>query len=119
MTLQRQMSLEHGPKINPPPPPCKKNLRPRPPESRLRPRPRRAVYPPECLRNKQAGTVMLMLYINEFGSVDRVEVVRSSGFPALDRAAAAAEKRSRFRPAVAGGRPVKSKARVPYTFQVK
>lgn len=79
----------------------------------------RAVYPPECLRNKQAGTVMLTLYINEFGSVDRVEVVRSSGFPAFDRAAAAAEKRSRFRPAVAGGRPVKSKARVPYTFQVK
>ncbi len=79
----------------------------------------RASYPADALRKKQTGTVQLMLYINETGSVDRVEVVGSSGFPALDAAAAAAEKKSRFRPAVKNGVPVKAKARVPYTFQLK
>ena len=78
-----------------------------------------AAYPPEARRAKQAGTVVLMLYINENGSVDRAEVVKSSGFPLLDQAAAKAEQKSRFRPAVVGGVPVKSKARVPYTFRLE
>ena len=79
----------------------------------------RASYPTEALRKKQTGTVQLMLYINETGTVDRVEIVGSSGYPALDAAAAAAEKKSRFRPAVKNGVPVKAKARVPYEFNLK
>ena len=79
----------------------------------------RAVYPADALRRKQTGTVQLMLYIDESGKVDRVEVVGSSGFPALDAAAASAEKKSRFRPVVRDGVPVKSRARVPYTFRLE
>jgi protein TonB len=79
----------------------------------------RAVYPPEALRKGETGTVLLELFISETGSVDRVSIVRSSGVPTLDAAAAAAEKRSRFRPPTVDGRPVKSKARVPYTFELR
>ena len=78
----------------------------------------RTTYPADALRKKQTGTVLLMLYINEYGTVDKAEVARSSGVPSLDAAAAAAECRSKFRPASSGGRPVKSKARVHVTFSL-
>ena len=80
---------------------------------------RTPTYPPDALRNKQTGRAVLLLYINEFGTVDRVEMVTSSGIPSLDAAATAAAKKSTFRPAVSGGRPVKSKAKVPFNFQIK
>ena len=79
---------------------------------------RTPTYPPDALRNKQTGRAVLLLYINEFGTVDRVEMVTSSGIPSLDAAATAAAKKSTFRPAVSGGRPVKSKAKVPFNFQI-
>lgn len=74
--------------------------------------------PAEALRKKQTGTVRLLLYINEQGTVDKVEIVQSSGFPSLDAAAMAAERRSTFRPAIINGSPVKSKVIVPYIFQL-
>ncbi|MBP7949120.1 MAG: TonB family protein [Verrucomicrobiales bacterium] len=77
-----------------------------------------AVYPPEAERQRQTGTVRLMLYISAAGTVDRVEVAASSGFPLLDAAAAAAERKSRFRPLTVNGTAVKSKALVPYTFRL-
>lgn len=79
----------------------------------------KASYPAEALRKKQTGTVRLLLYINERGTVDRVEIAQSSGFPSLDAAAMAAERRSIFKPAIINGSPVKSKVIVPYTFQLK
>ncbi len=80
---------------------------------------RTPVYPPEALRQKQAGTVTLMLYVNEFGTVDKVEVLSSSGIASLDEAALAAAKKSTFRPVVEGGKPIKSKAKLPFKFQVR
>ena len=80
---------------------------------------RTPTYPAEALRNKQTGRVVLLLYISEFGTVDRVETVSSSGISSLDAAAVNAAKKSTFRPAVSGGKPVKSKAKVPFNFQIK
>lgn len=79
----------------------------------------KAVYPADALRKAQTGTVRLLLYINERGAVDRVEIAQSSGFPSLDAAAAAAEKKSLFHPAVIDGKPVKTKVIVPYTFRLR
>ena len=73
-------------------------------------------YPIEAKRLKQEGIVVLALFINEKGQLDKVEVVQSSGFPLLDRAAIAAERRSRFRPAHRGGHAIACKAEVPYRF---
>lgn len=67
-------------------------------------------YPAEAKRKRQAGSVRLMLYISAAGSVDRVEVVRSSGFPLLDAAAVRAESRSRLNPARRNGIAVPSRA---------
>lgn len=77
------------------------------------------VYPAEALRRKQTGTVLLMVFVNESGTVDRIEVLQSSGNPALDAAAVTAEKKSRFSPLVKDGQPVKFKAKVPYRFQIQ
>jgi protein TonB len=79
----------------------------------------RAVYPAQAIRKNQTGTVTLTLYINELGSVDTVEVSQSSGSAQLDAAAVAAERKSKFRPLVRNGRPIKTKARVPYTFELR
>jgi protein TonB len=79
----------------------------------------KASYPAECRRQKQSGTVLLELFINEEGRVDRVEVARSSGFPALDAAAVAAERKSKFQPILQNGVPLKCRARVPYTFRLE
>lgn len=79
----------------------------------------KAAYPAEALRRKQTGTVRLLLYINERGTVDRTEIVQSSGFPLLDAAAQAAERRSVFKPAVINGAAVKTKVIVPYTFNLR
>lgn len=77
-----------------------------------------AKYPLEAKKLRQEGTVVLTLYINALGRLDKIEIKESSGFPLLDEAAIAAERQSRFRPAYLGNRPLASKAEVPYRFQL-
>jgi protein TonB len=77
-----------------------------------------AKYPLEAKKLRQEGTVVLALYINALGRLDKIEIKESSGFPLLDEAAIAAERQSRFRPAYIGNRPAPSKAEVPYRFQL-
>ncbi len=77
-----------------------------------------ARYPLEAKKSHQEGTVVLTLYINALGRLDKIEVKESSGFPLLDEAAITAERQSRFRPAYLGNRPVPSKAEVPYRFRL-
>ena len=76
----------------------------------------KAKYPAEAKRLRQEGVVVLGLYINESGRLDKIEVVQSSGFPLLDRAAIAAERSARFRPAYLRDQPIACKAEVPYRF---
>lgn len=63
-------------------------------------------YPPESRRRGEEGVVRLALRIDAEGRVQAVEVTGASGHPALDRAAVAAARRWRFRPATQGGLPV-------------
>lgn len=77
------------------------------------------VYPAEALRKKLTGTVLLMVYVNETGTVDRVEVLESSGVPSLDNAAINAEQRSRIAPLVKNGVALKFKAKVRRVFQLE
>ncbi len=47
-------------------------------------------YPPQAITAREQGVAMLKIVINRDGSVDGVEILRSSGFPTLDREAVAA-----------------------------
>jgi protein TonB len=77
------------------------------------------IYPPEAARRHQQGTVVLMLYINGNGTLDKVEIVKSSGFPLLDAAAIKEMKQSKFEPAMDGAIPIRSRAQASVTYRLE
>jgi len=76
-------------------------------------------YPIQARRQHEQGAVTLALYINMLGSLDKVEIVKSSGYPVLDEAAVDAMKQSRFKPAYQDRTPVSSRAEVIVTFRLQ
>jgi protein TonB len=115
----------------PPPPPAPKPVvvpptQPQPPTEEYVPvtQPNFAVqaahvYPPEAARRHQQGTVVLMLYINGIGALDKIEIVKSSGFPLLDEAAIREIKLSKFQPAMDGAIPIRSRAQASVTYRLE
>ncbi len=115
----------------PPPPPAPKPVvvpppKPKPPTEEYVPvtQPNFAVqaqhvYPPEAARRHQQGTVVLMLYINGSGTLDKIEIVKSSGFPLLDSAAIKEMKQSKFQPAMDGAIPIRSRAQASVTYRLE
>jgi periplasmic protein TonB len=77
------------------------------------------VYPTEAARRHQQGTIVLMLYINGSGTLERVEIVKSSGFPLLDAAAIKEMNQSRFEPAMDGAIPIRSRAQASVTYRLE
>jgi periplasmic protein TonB len=77
------------------------------------------VYPSEAARRHQQGSVVLMLYINGNGTLDKIEIVKSSGFPLLDAAAIKEMKQSRFQPAMDGAIPIRSRAQASVTYRLE
>ena len=64
----------------------------------------------------ESGTVVLVLDVDPEGVISKVAMDRSSGYPKLDAAAIEAAASWRFTPAQEGGKPVRSRVRVPVTF---
>ena len=77
-----------------------------------------ADYPPAALKQGLAGTVLLELLVNEFGSVDSVAVLRPLE-PSLDAAACAAAGAFIFQPAKEAGEAVPVIIEYEYTFSVR
>jgi protein TonB len=77
------------------------------------------VYPPEAARRHQQGTIVLMLYINGSGALDKIEIVKSSGFPLLDEAAIREMKLSKFEPVKDGAIPIRSRAQASVTYRLE
>jgi protein TonB len=65
-------------------------------------------YPATSADNCEEGSTKMKLSIDEKGHVVDVQLVTSSGFPALDNAALVAARKWRFSPARTGGKPVAS-----------
>lgn len=65
------------------------------------------------------GTVVLRMFVEENGSVSDVEVVRTSGIPALDAAMVQAAAFVRFHPAVRSGRYVPVWSQFPFNITVR
>ncbi len=78
----------------------------------------RPEYPEQARREGREGTVLLAVALGEDGAAAQVTVVRTSGSPLLDRAAAAAARLARYLPARSGGLPVPSTRRVAFTFRL-
>lgn len=74
------------------------------------------VYPPASLQAKETGTVRLSFQISAEGKVEDSSVVHSSGYPALDEAARSGIAKCSFKPALAGGKQVASRAQMQYVW---
>ncbi len=79
----------------------------------------RPIYPLGARRRGEEGTVVLDVKVADDGRAGGVTLVRSSGFPELDRAAERAAAQARFNPATRGGRPVESAARLTLVFRLR
>ncbi|WP_058834542.1 energy transducer TonB [Luteimonas abyssi] len=73
-------------------------------------------YPRSAMRRGETGQVLVSAQVGVDGLPHTVQVLRSSGYPALDRAAVRAVERWRFEPALRAGRPVPGDVQVPVDF---
>ena len=86
------------------------------------PRPRhtiRPVYPLESRQRGESGSVVAVVHVTAAGRVARVDIDRSSGHAALDRAARASLLAARFDPARRGASVVPARVRLTIVFMLK
>ena len=76
------------------------------------------VYPATSRRLGEEGTVRLRVLVDERGRPKDVDVLNSSGFERLDRAAIDAVKRWRFEAATDGTRAISTWTQVAITFKL-
>lgn len=77
------------------------------------------VYPSASRRLNEQGLVVVAVYMDTAGVPQQVQVVQSSGFERLDRAALAGVRTARFKPYAENGRPVAGWARIPIPFELE
>jgi protein TonB len=65
------------------------------------------------------GDVMLDVLVNKDGTVGDLKVIKSSGYPLLDRAAKSSVKNWLFEPGMVGNEKLKMWVRVPIRFELK
>lgn len=75
-------------------------------------------YPDVAVQNRWEGDVMLLLHIDAYGRVFKVEVLHGSGHAVLDEEAVAAIRRWIGQPAKRNGVPVESTAQLPVHFRL-
>ncbi|MBU1710128.1 MAG: energy transducer TonB [Proteobacteria bacterium] len=76
-------------------------------------------YPASARRNRQEGTVLLEVFVNDRGRVEELKIFRTSSYKALDRVALAAVENWEFEPGLKNGKPVSMWVRVPVRFVLK
>jgi TonB family protein len=73
-------------------------------------------YPDAAARRSLSGKVVIRLYIDEKGKVERVETLRADPAGYFERSAEGAFRAARFTPAMKGGRPVKAQMTIEVHF---
>ena len=74
-------------------------------------------YPAPAKSFRVEGTVILLAYINEYGEVKSVEIIKNIGF-GCGEAAAKVIAEAKFIPAVKNGKNASVKAAIPVKFQL-
>lgn len=77
------------------------------------------VYPPEAVRRAEQGAVMLLIHVSPEGLASGVDVLKSSGYRSLDRAAREAVTAWHFLPAVKDGEPIAFDMALRVNFQLE
>ena len=76
-------------------------------------------YPLRARRMGYEGLVMLKVLVDVNGRVDDLEVVGSSGYAILDKAASASVKKWMFEPGTEGGKKKKMWVKIPIRFELE
>jgi TonB family protein len=77
----------------------------------------RLFYPMDALQNSYSGTPRVVLYISKTGKVEKVRLLKSSGFEVLDNAAIDYSKNFIFNPAQRNGSPIDSRIAMDIKFE--
>ena len=75
-------------------------------------------YPSSLKKKGVEGRVLIELVVDNKGAVVSAKVKSTSGHKAFDDAALKAAKRTKFKPAIRGGKPVKAKVIYPISFKL-
>lgn len=78
----------------------------------------RPVYPDIARRRGQQGVVVLRVWVSKVGFPTKLEVLKSSGYGLLDKAAQESVMRWKFHPALLGNCAIDSVVEVPIRFQM-
>jgi len=73
-------------------------------------------YPAEAARRSLSGKVVIRIYINEKGTVDRVETLRARPEGVFERSAERAFRAARFTPGMKDKHPVKTQMTIEVSF---
>ena len=76
-------------------------------------------YPPGAGERREQGTVRVRTHVDELGLVTRVDIMRSSGYPRLDRAAQVSLRSWHFKPALRDGKPVPDDVELNVDFRLE
>jgi protein TonB len=76
-------------------------------------------YPPDAIRNGETGTAVVRIEVGADGEPVEVSLVTRTGSRSLDRAALAAARRWKFRPAQRNGQPVPGVVEAPIAFSLE
>jgi len=79
---------------------------------------RRVYYPADAKRRKVEGVVKILTYIDEYGVVEKAEVVEKLGY-GCDEAAQITVFYTKFKPGLLRGKPVKVQMIVPVEFKLE
>jgi protein TonB len=77
------------------------------------------VYPLWSKRAQEEGRVIVLVFINPQGWVDRAALEKSSGFPRLDESALTAARKARFKPLMRNGIAYAAQAKLPFDFVMR
>ncbi len=76
-------------------------------------------YPRLSRRRNEEGTVIIALSVTSAGLLEDIRIQRSSGYVLLDQAALKAIQKSRFKPAMKNGRPIRESVEQSFVFRLE
>lgn len=76
-------------------------------------------YPLTSRRNKEEGTVLFKIDIDEKGKLISYEIIKSSGFERLDTAAIDSVKKAKYQPTIKNNKAISSTIEISFNFNLK
>lgn len=77
------------------------------------------VYPEQAREHGHEGLVVLTVEILRDGTVSKIEIISSSGYPLLDESAVKTVRDWKFKPATVRGHAIKSTIKIPIRFRLE